>query len=120
MYDTCVYDFVDTEKTKLTQSVTLRVKSNNFIFTITNAYCRIKEKNVFWQEARRIARKYQTDLWCIVGDLNATKDPSEKLSAARDPNRRNLVTYIDDFDLEDFPMCGGIYTCSERSRLDRY
>ena len=105
--------------------------SDQFIpVVIINVYspCSNSEKHTLWGNIERIVGSFQNMAWCVLGDFNAVRDPSERKGmGAERVNRVEIEgfnAFIDRCQLYDIPIVGRVYTCyrpngTSRSRLDR-
>ncbi|KAG2689058.1 hypothetical protein I3760_09G122900 [Carya illinoinensis] len=78
---------------------------------------------MLWEELAGVYRWWELP-WCIDGDFNVVRFPSER---SRDSRMRPTMTefseFIYDLNLVDIPLLGGAFTWSNNhtwSRLDRF
>jgi hypothetical protein len=82
-------------------------------------------RSQFWDELSSIRQRWVAP-WCVVGDFNIIRYPSERLGCSRlSPAMINFSGWIDSNSLVDLPLVGGQYTwCSgssppSMSKIDR-
>ena len=80
-------------------------------------------RKVLWEELAGLGSWWNLP-WCIGGDFNATRFPSERSGDIRlNQAMQDFSDFIFDMDLVDLPIVGGEYTWSNNrswSRLDRF
>ena len=79
----------------------------------------------FWSEVKSVRQQWAQP-WCVFGDFNVVRFPSERLGCSRlSANMSDFLDFIDDLNLVDLPLHGGQYTwCNgssnpSMSRIDR-
>jgi hypothetical protein len=84
------------------------------------------ERFILWEELAG-ARSWWGGLWCIGGDFNVVRFPSEKLGEGRYIGAmRNFSDFISELGLLDLPLLDGQFTWSNnqdplaKSRIDRF
>ncbi|RVX19563.1 hypothetical protein CK203_005041 [Vitis vinifera] len=85
-----------------------------------------RHREMFWEELGAI-RGLWSDPWCIGGDFNVVRFPSERSREGRlTGSMRRFSEVIEELALKDLPLHGGLFTWSgglnglSRSRLDRF
>ena len=98
---------------------------------IINIYspCDIQNKRVLWNNVQQLKSQSQRGLWCILGDFNNIRHPSERLSAYHrelgESNINEFNEWIDELEVDDAPWLGRKFTWvrpngTVRSKLDRF
>ncbi|RVW56523.1 hypothetical protein CK203_072539 [Vitis vinifera] len=111
-------------------SVSCRFKNcvDGFLWTFTGVYGPTikRHRELFWEELGAI-RGLWSDPWCIGGDFNVVRFPSERSREGRlTGSMRRFSEVIEELALKDLPLHGGLFTWSgglnglSRSRLDRF
>jgi hypothetical protein len=81
------------------------------------------DRSVLWNELNGLMERWAVP-WCIGGDFNATRFPSERLGNLRyAPSMEEFSRFIFDHGLTDIPLMGGQFTWSNGSswsRIDRF
>ena len=84
------------------------------------------EREIFFSEMRAI-RGLWNEPWCVAGDFNMIRFPSEHSRGGRpSPTMRRFSEVIKDLELRDLPLQGGLFTWSGglnnwlKSRIDRF
>jgi hypothetical protein len=84
-----------------------------------------ESRQQFWEELSFIRQRWVVP-WCVVGDFNVVRYPSERLGCTRfSPGMYAFSDWIDSHNLVDLPLVGGHYTWSSgttppsMSRIDR-
>ena len=71
----------------------------------------------------------QGGLWCIIGDLNSIRNPSERFGVCHrsleDGGSREFNEWIEDMEVEEAPWVGSKFTSvrpngTTKSKLDRF
>jgi len=100
----------------------------NIICVVVNVYvaCNLRDKKVLWEELSNIKSASQDVVWCMCGDFNAVRSPSErKGSRVRGGQSKEIEgfnNFIDSNMLFDIPTVGKKFTWFNglaNSRLDR-
>ncbi|RVW33333.1 putative ribonuclease H protein [Vitis vinifera] len=101
---------------------------DGFLWTFTGVYGPTikRHRELFWEELGAI-RGLWSDPWCIGGDFNVVRFPSERSREGRlTGSMRRFSEVIEELALKDLPLHGGLFTWSgglnglSRSRLDRF
>ncbi|RVX03362.1 hypothetical protein CK203_019838 [Vitis vinifera] len=111
-------------------SISCRFKNceDGFMWFFTGVYgpTMKRYREPFWEELGAI-RGLWSDPWCIGGDFNVIRFPSERSRVGRlSGSMRRFSEVLDELALRDLPLQGGPYTWSgglngqSRSRLDRF
>ncbi|RVW23505.1 Transposon TX1 uncharacterized 149 kDa protein [Vitis vinifera] len=111
-------------------SVSCRFKNceDGFLWTFTGVYgpTMKRYRELFWEELGAIQGLW-FDPWCIGGDFNVVRFPSERSREGRlTSSMRRFSEVIEELALKDLPLHGGLFMWSgglnglSRSRLDRF
>ena len=86
---------------------------------------RDESRSELWDELSEVRHQW-TQPWCIFGDFNVVRFPSERRGCVRiNPAMVDFSDFIEGFHLVDLPLNGGLYTwCNgsanpSMSRIDR-
>ena len=111
-------------------SILCRFKNceDGFLWTFTGVYGpTLKRYREFFWEELGVIRGLWIDLWCIGGDFNVNRFPSERSREGRmSRSMRRFSEVIDESALRDLPLQGRPFTWSgglngqSKSRLDRF
>ena len=122
--------------------VDLRISEKGFIMlggtwlaemqrvVVDNIYapCDIEGKRQLWQSLSRRKSQIQDECWCLVGDFNCVRNPSERLGSNRSNSDNGLISEFNDWltamEVDDIPCVGKPFTWvrpngSCKSKLDR-
>jgi len=91
--------------------------------------CDIHNKRILWDKVRQSKDSSQGGLWCVLGDFNSIRDPTERFGTceriSRDNSIKEFNDWIDDLKVLEIPCLGRQFTWfkpngASRSRLDRF
>ena len=122
--------------------VDLRISEKGFIMlggvwlahmqrvVVVNIYapCDIVGKRQLWQNLSRRKMQSQDNCWCLVGNFNCIRHPSERMGSNRSNSDTNIVSEFNDWlvviEVDDIPCAGKPFTWvrpngSCKSKLDR-
>jgi hypothetical protein len=125
MWDKRVVDRVDVAIGNFSVSCRFREVATGFEWAFSGVYGpnRAVERSLMWEELAGIASWWEVP-WCVGGDFNIVRYPSERVGATDfSPSMREFTDFIFSMGLLDLPMDGGNFTWSNarsRSRLDRF
>ncbi|KAL2974380.1 hypothetical protein AAZX31_14G101500 [Glycine max] len=99
--------------------------------TIVNIYspCDLALKRSLWEQIRQIRNANLGGLWCVVGDFNTSRRPSERLGVCQrvqdEKTMKEFNEWIADLEVEDVPCVGRKFTWyrpngTTKSRLDKF
>uniref|UniRef100_A0A2N9EU99 ubiquitinyl hydrolase 1 n=1 Tax=Fagus sylvatica TaxID=28930 RepID=A0A2N9EU99_FAGSY len=91
--------------------------ADGFEWTCTGVYGPTGEaqRGAFWDELRGVRQRW-TAPWCLLGDFNVVRFPSERLECRRfSPSMLAFLDFIGTSHLVDLPLEGGSYTWSSGS-----
>lgn len=104
--------------------------SNQVPCLIINIYspCNLNDRRVLGEELRCLRIDNLTLAWCIMGDFNAVRCPSERIDRLAGLVSREIEEFdefIEDMGLIDLPLIGRKYTWhrangTSSSRIDRF
>jgi hypothetical protein len=85
---------------------------------VVNVYakCNLQEKRRLWRDILMSKGGFEGELWCVLGDFNSVKDPSERRgssllsSGGRGTEMREFNEFLDDVELIDLPLIGRIFS----------
>ena len=84
------------------------------------------EREDFLSELGAI-RGLWNELWCVAGDFNMIRFPSERSKGGRmSPTMRRFSEVVEELELRDLPLQGGLFTWSGglnnrlKSRIDQF
>ena len=97
---------------------------------IVNIYvpCDIHNKRVLWDSIKQLKNLSPDGLWCLLGDFNSVRNPSERVGMSQRGVDDRLVSefndWIADLEVEETPCVGRKYTWfrpngAAKSKLDR-
>jgi len=127
LWDKRVVEKVDVCVGRFTLAVSLRNVDDHFEWGFVGVYgpnCRVDRRGL-WDELAGIMSWWSLP-WCIGGDFNTTRFPSERSGVGSVSAMRDFCDFISDQGLMDFPLAGGSYTWSISddppvwSRIDRF
>uniref|UniRef100_A0A2N9EUU7 Reverse transcriptase domain-containing protein n=1 Tax=Fagus sylvatica TaxID=28930 RepID=A0A2N9EUU7_FAGSY len=125
MWDKRVVDRVDVAIGHFSVSCRFREVATGFEWAFSGVYGpnRAVERSLMWEELAGIASWWEVP-WCVGGDFNIVRYPSERVGATDfSPSMREFTDFIFSMGLLDLPMDGGNFTWSNarsKSRLDRF
>uniref|UniRef100_A0A2N9IB59 Uncharacterized protein n=1 Tax=Fagus sylvatica TaxID=28930 RepID=A0A2N9IB59_FAGSY len=125
MWDKRVVDRVDVAIGNFSVSCRFSEVATGFEWAFSGVYGpnRAMERSLMWEELAGIASWWEVP-WCVGGDFNIVRYPSERVGATDfSPSMREFTDFIFSMGLLDLPMDGGNFTWSNarsRSRLDRF
>ena len=65
--------------------------------------CYIQSKRVLWESVRKLKSQSQDGLWCILGDFNTIRNPTERTGACHrgteDGGSREFNEWIEDMEV---------------------
>uniref|UniRef100_A0A2N9J896 Endonuclease/exonuclease/phosphatase domain-containing protein n=1 Tax=Fagus sylvatica TaxID=28930 RepID=A0A2N9J896_FAGSY len=114
MWDKMVFDKIDSHLSTFSVSCTWKGVVDGFDWSCTGVYGPIVEssKGAFWVELDTIRQKW-TVPWCIMGDFNVVRFPSERLGCnSFSLSMLAFPDFIESSYLVDLPLEGGSYTWS--------
>lgn len=83
---------------------------------IVNIYspCDIQSKRMLWDSVKQLKTPTPGGLWCILGDFNSIRDPTERLGVSQrglaDSSSREFNDWIAEMELEEAPWVGRKFT----------
>ncbi|KAG6669188.1 hypothetical protein CIPAW_01G225900 [Carya illinoinensis] len=108
-----------------TVAVSLKMVEDNFLWAFAGIYGPNVDniRHQLWEEIARVHSWWDLP-WCIGGDFNITRFPSERSGDSRTrPAMTEFSDCIFELNLVDLPLIGGPFTWSNNqtwSRLDRF
>ena len=98
---------------------------------IINIYspCDIQNKRVLWDSVKQLKNQTQEGLWCIVGDFNNIRTPSERSRICQrgsgESNTSEFNDWIEELEVVEVPWVGKKFTWfrpnrAARNKLDRF
>ncbi|RVW57807.1 hypothetical protein CK203_113382 [Vitis vinifera] len=128
IWDNRVLDLVGMEVGLFSISCRFKNCEDGLLWTFTRVYGpTLKRYREFFWEELRVIRGLWTDPWCIGGDFNVIRFPSERSREGRiSASMRRFSEVIDELALRDLPLQGGPFTWNgglngqSMSRLDRF
>ena len=127
-WDSRVLNLLAKEEGQFTLSCRFKfiVEDSTWVFTGVYGPTVYGAREFLWDELGAIKGLWN-DPWCIGGDFNITRFPSERSREGRiTGSMRRFSQVIDDLELRDFPVQGGRYTWKgglnncRMARLDRF
>ena len=127
-WDSGVLQLVDKEESQSSLSCKFRNCEDNLIWIFTGIYgpTTREGRNHLWEDLGAI-RGLWREPWCIRGDFNEIRFPTERYRERRIMSFMRRFSHImDELDLKDLPLQGGMYTRKgglnnqRMARLDRY
>ncbi|KAL5166688.1 hypothetical protein HKD37_18G051603 [Glycine soja] len=91
--------------------------------------CDIHNKRILWDTLRQLKQSSQVGLWCVLGDFNSIRNPTERIGKSErlfgENSMQEFNEWIDDLEVLKVPSVGRQYTWfrsngESRSRLDRF
>lgn len=91
--------------------------------------CDIQNKRVLWDNIKQLKSSHNRGYWCIFGDFNNVRNPSERLGNCHrgewDNSIKEFNDWIDEMEVEDATWVGRKFTWyrpngSAKSKLDRF
>jgi endonuclease/exonuclease/phosphatase family metal-dependent hydrolase len=127
MWDNKVVEKVDVCLGDFTLAVSFRNVVDRFVWAFAGVYGTNSDmdRSLLWDELAGILSWWSLP-WCIGGDFNATRFPSERSGEGNRHAMRELSDFIFELGLMDFPLAGGAFTWSRTfdppvwSRIDRF
>ena len=107
-------EVMETEVGKFSVSCRIRNVENGMIWIFTGVYGPFtkEDRDCLWEELRAIRGLWE-EPWCVGGDFNVILSQSERSRQGRlSGAMRSFVQTVDDLELIDLPMQGGIATWS--------
>lgn len=104
---------------------------NDMLCCFVNVYapCDMLGKRLLWDKLISLKNSVSSDLWCVSGDFNAVRSPSERrgatgMSSSQRREAADFNEFIDRMELLDIPLVGRKFTWvrpngQQMSRLDR-
>jgi exonuclease III len=127
MWDNRVVEKVDVCLGNFTLAVSFRNVVDRFVWAFAGVYGPNSDmdRSLLWDELAGILSWWSLP-WCIGGDFNAARFPSERSGEGNRPAMREFFDFIFELGLMDFPLVGGAFTWSRTfdppvwSRIDRF
>ena len=128
MWDRRVVEMIDEAVGDYSVSCRFRGVVDHFEWAFSGVYGpqNDRERSLMWDELAGLASWWGIP-WCIGGDFNVTRFPTERLGGATfNPTMQDFSEFISYFGLMDIPLEGGKYTWSNNrtdvsmSRIDRF
>jgi exonuclease III len=127
MWDNRVAEKVDVCLGIFTLAVSFRNVVDRFVWAFVGVYGPNSDMNrsLLWDELAGILSWWSLP-WCIGGDFNAARFPSERSGEGSRPAMREFSDFISELGLMDFPLAEGAFTWSRTfdppvwSRIDRF
>jgi hypothetical protein len=125
MWDRRVVEKVEAWEGSYSIACSFRSVSDDFKWAFAGVYGPNVDNDrlVLWNELSGLMERWAVP-WCIGGDFNATRFPSERLGNLRyAPSMEEFSRFIFDHGLMDIPLMGGQFTWSNGSswsRIDRF
>lgn len=99
--------------------------------SIVNVYapCEADGKRALWESIRQLKDLKPGGLWCILGDFNSIRHPSERVSTSQREGDHNSITefndWLSDLAVEEVAWVGRKFTWirpngNAKSKLDRF
>lgn len=99
--------------------------------SIVNVYapCEADGKRALWESIRQLKDLHPGGLWCILGDFNSIRHPSERVSTSQREGDHNSITefndWLSDLAVEEVAWVGRKFTWirpngNAKSKLDRF
>lgn len=91
--------------------------------------CDVQNKRNLWEAIKQLKTTNQGGLWCILGDFNSIRDPSERMGVGQrgveESNIKEFNDWIDELEVDEAPWVGKNFTWIRpngvtRSKLDRF
>ena len=119
---------VDSEIGLFSISCLFKMVEGGFQWTFSRVYGLVERrlKEAFWEELGSI-RGWWEGPWCLGGDFNEIRSPSERAKGGNfSHSMRHFAEILNKLDLKDLPLQGGLFTWRggrngrTMSRLDRF
>jgi hypothetical protein len=110
MWDKRMVEKVDVCLGKFTLTVSFRNIADQFVWAFARVYGPNFgiDRRLLWEEFAGILSWWNMP-WCIGGDFNAARFPSEGSREGSMSTMRNFSDFISDQGLIDFPLVGGSF-----------
>ena len=112
MWNTWVVEKIDAVIGQFSVSCYWHGLVDDFDWVCSGVYGPQSEENrqLCWEELSSVRQRWEVP-WCLVGDFNAIRIPSERLGCNRfNPSMDSFSDWIDSHNLIDLPLVGGCYT----------
>ena len=128
MWDNRVVEKLDSVIHKFSVSCIWNGVSNGFVWVGTGLYGPTNDllRQELWEELSEVHGTWRHP-WCVFGDFNVVRFPSERLGCTRLTfHMMDFSDFIDTSNLVDLPLGGGPYSWSSgsanpsMSRIDRF
>ena len=112
MWDTRVVNKIEKAVRRFSVSCKFTSVSDQFVWAFTGVYGRnlLRDKRFLWEELCGLNSWWSVP-WCVCGDFNVVRFPSERLeSNSFTTAMREFSNFISEQDLIDLPLQGGTFT----------
>lgn len=91
--------------------------------------CNIQNKRTLWDTIKQMKAANQGSFWCILGDFNNIRNPTERVGVCQrvieDNSMREFNEWIEELEVEEAPRVGRKFTWfrpngAAKSKLDRF